>query len=119
MPRVIHFEIAVDDPDRAVAFYRDIFGWKIEKWEGPMDYWLCETGPEGEPGINGAIMRRTDPAQSTVNTIGVTSLTDSIAKVKERGGMVMTEEMEIPDVGRFVYCTDSEGNAFGMIQPEM
>jgi len=57
MPRVIHFEIPADDPARAVKFYEAVFGWKIEKWNGPMDYWLAMTGEQEQPGIDGAITR--------------------------------------------------------------
>ena len=46
MSRVVHFEIPADDPVRAAKFYEDVFGWKIEKWEGPFDYWLVTTGEE-------------------------------------------------------------------------
>ncbi|WP_424204801.1 VOC family protein [Sulfuricaulis sp.] len=38
MPRVVHFELPADDPQRAVAFYEKAFGWTITKWEGPFDY---------------------------------------------------------------------------------
>ena len=31
MSRVIHFEMAVDDPDRAIAFYKDVFGWQTNR----------------------------------------------------------------------------------------
>ena len=31
MPRVVHFEIAADDPDRATRFYQDVFGWQSSK----------------------------------------------------------------------------------------
>jgi hypothetical protein len=31
MPRVIHFEIHAHDPERAVTFYTQVFGWKIQK----------------------------------------------------------------------------------------
>ena len=41
MPRVMHFEIGADQPDRAAKFYADAFGWKIQKWEGPMDTTFC------------------------------------------------------------------------------
>ena len=57
MPRVIHFEIHADDPERAVRFYREIFGWEINKWPGPHDYWLIKTGANA-PGIDGGLMRR-------------------------------------------------------------
>ncbi|MGI5916342.1 MAG: VOC family protein [Anaerolineae bacterium] len=38
MGRVIHFELNADDPERAARFYQDVFGWTIEKWDGPLDY---------------------------------------------------------------------------------
>jgi len=44
MPRVVHFEIHADDPQRAANFYQGVFGWDIKKWEGPEDYWLVTTG---------------------------------------------------------------------------
>ncbi|MHA1935711.1 MAG: VOC family protein, partial [Candidatus Thorarchaeota archaeon] len=28
MPRVIHFELVSDDPERTKKFYEEIFGWK-------------------------------------------------------------------------------------------
>src|SRR5882762_7349395 len=60
MSRVIHFEIPASDPERASAFYKKVFGWKIEKWPGPMEYWMVTTGAEGAPGINGGLMKNTD-----------------------------------------------------------
>ena len=68
MGRVIHFEIPVDNPDQAVEFYTQVFEWKIETWEGPQEYWLATTGPREEPGIDGALTRRSDLASATVNT---------------------------------------------------
>ena len=32
MPRPVHFDITADDPDRAVAFYEKVFGWKLTHW---------------------------------------------------------------------------------------
>ena len=58
MIRVIHFEIPADNPDWMVKFYQSVFDWEINKWEGPMDYWLATTGPDDQPGINSAIMPR-------------------------------------------------------------
>jgi len=57
MPRIIHFEIHADTPERAVKFYQELFGWEFTKWEGPMPYWLIKTGPDGQPGINGGCCR--------------------------------------------------------------
>src|SRR5689334_19629414 len=35
MPRVVHFEIHAEDPERAARFYGGVFGWQINKWAGP------------------------------------------------------------------------------------
>src|SRR5213078_3335736 len=58
MARVIHFEIHAENPDRAVKFYKDLFGWEFTKWDGPQPYWLIKTGPDGQPGINGGMVPR-------------------------------------------------------------
>src|SRR5262245_2829618 len=58
MPRVIHFEIHAEKPERAVAFYSKLFGWEFTKWGGPMEYYLVKTGPDGQPGINGGMIKR-------------------------------------------------------------
>ena len=56
MARVVHFEIPADQPERAIEFYSKIFGWQFQKWDGPMPYWMINTG-EG-PGINGGWVTR-------------------------------------------------------------
>ena len=61
MGRVVHFEIHADEPDRAASYYRELFGWRIEKWNGPMEYWMVFTGADGTPGINGGLMKRPHP----------------------------------------------------------
>ncbi|NIM91945.1 MAG: VOC family protein [Candidatus Aminicenantes bacterium] len=119
MPRVVHFEISVDDPERAISFYEDVFGWKIEKWEGPVDYWLITTGPENEPGIDGAFMRRQDPAVPTINTVSVASADEFLTKITQAGGKVITPKQTIPGVGYSAYCQDTEGNTFGIIEENL
>ena len=41
---IVWFEIPADNVERAKKFYGDLFGWKIEKFPGPMDYWHIDTG---------------------------------------------------------------------------
>ena len=114
MPRVIHFEITADQPERAVKFYSNVFGWKIQKWEGPMDYWLVYTG-EG-PGIDGGLMKRMNPSATTINTIGVPSVDEYLAKIEKNGGKAVVPKAAIPGIGWFAYCQDTEGNVFGIMQ---
>jgi uncharacterized protein len=120
--RVIHFEIQADKIDRAKNFYEKTFGWKIEpmmvKEKDGMDYWGLTTGPDGTPGINGGMYMR--PADNPLKTFDCTISVDDIDKavkmVKENGGKIRTEKSEIPGVGWFANCTDTEGNFFGIMQ---
>lgn len=118
MPRVIHFEIPADNPERAVKFYQVVFGWQFQKWEGPMEYWLVTTGPDGRPGINGGLLRRQQPGQGTVNTLDVESVDAAVATVEKNGGKVALPKMTIPGVGYVAYCLDPEGNVFGMLEAD-
>jgi predicted enzyme related to lactoylglutathione lyase len=117
MSRVIHFEIPADNPERAAAFYKKAFGWKIEKWPGPMEYWMVSTGAEGTPGINGGLMKKGN-VSSTTNTIGVDSVDNAIATVTNAGGKLIMPKTAIPTVGYFAYCQDTEGNMFGVMQSD-
>jgi predicted enzyme related to lactoylglutathione lyase/uncharacterized protein YndB with AHSA1/START domain len=117
MSKVIHFEIPADDPERAMKFYKDVFGWEIEKWEQG-DYWLVSTGPDEEPGINGAIMPR-ESGDMVRNTISVDSYEEFAEKIEGQGGKMLTEKMTIPGMGFNGLFQDTEGNMFGIIEVTM
>ena len=118
MPRVVHFVIPAADPDRAVAFYGKVFGWKFDKWGGPSEYWLINTGAEGTPGINGGMMKKPGGITCTTNTIGVDSVDSAVAAVTKAGGKLVMPKTPIPGVGYFAYCEDTEGNMFGVMQAD-
>jgi len=118
MPRVVHFEIPADDPERAVAFFRETFGWRIEKWDGPMDYWMVATGDEGDAGINGGIARRSEMNPSMVNMIDVPDLDAYMLRVVEHGGEIIAPRTAVPGVGWMAYFRDPEGNIHGMMQDD-
>lgn len=118
MPKVIHFEIAVENPERAQAFYADALGWNITKWDGPVDYWLATTGAREAPGIDGAIMHARPEWQRVVNTIDVEDLDAIMAKVEANGGKVVQPRMAVPGVGYMAYCQDTEGVIFGLMQAD-
>jgi predicted enzyme related to lactoylglutathione lyase len=122
--RVIHFEIHADDPERCAAFYRDVFGWEIQQWDGPIDYWLAKTGPGDKPGIDGAIVRRTtpppsdgQPLNSFTSTLEVEDIERTEREVTAAGGEQVVPREDIPGVGRVSYFKDTEGNIFGALEP--
>jgi len=116
MPRVVHFELSAEDPERATRFYSEVFGWKINKWEGPEDYWLISTGDNGTLGIDGGMTRRQEQGGGTVNTVDVPDLDKYLRQIEANGGKVVAPRMTIPGVGYFASCQDTEGNAFGVLQ---
>jgi predicted enzyme related to lactoylglutathione lyase len=123
MSRVIHFEIHADDPRRAANFYQEVFGWQIQKWDGPADYWLVTTGKPPEPGIDGAILQRRGPINGDaviayVCTIDVASVDDTIAKITSLGGTIALPKMPVPGIGWLAYAKDTEGNIFGVMQSD-
>jgi predicted enzyme related to lactoylglutathione lyase len=123
MPKVIHFEMHAQTPERAIKFYQAVFGWSFSKWPGPMDYWLITTGPASERGIDGGLIRRQGPIDGQaviayVCTIDVPSVDDTVRTVGLNGGANVVPKMPIPGVGWLAYCKDTEGNIFGVMQAD-
>ncbi len=125
MPRVVHFEIHAEDPERARRFYASVFGWEFSHWAGPQDYWLIRTGPAGTAGIAGGMMRRMGPPPAdgqAVNayacTVEVPSVDSYVASVQANGGTIALPKFAVPGVGWVAYAKDTEGNIFGLHQPD-
>jgi uncharacterized protein len=124
MPRVVHFEIHAEQPERAIRFYTALFAWEFKKWDGPMPYWLITTGPPDKPGINGGLMARMGPIDGQaviayVCTVDVANLDHTLQAVTANGGSLVLPRMAIPGVGWLAYAKDTEGNIFGIMQPDL
>jgi predicted enzyme related to lactoylglutathione lyase len=121
MPRVVHFEIYADNPERAIMFYENVFNWKFSKWENALEYWLISTREGNEPGIDGTLVRRTtknagEAIAAYPCTIDVPSLDEYLGKVISNGGSAVGVKTAIIGVGWFIHCKDTERNLFGMIE---
>ena len=113
--RVVHFEVPVDDVDRAGKFYERAFGWQISM-NGPPGYALCRTGESGEPGIDGALRARTEPDAVPV-TLEVPAMIEALTAVAEAGGVLAQAPTTIPGLGRLAVVLDTEGNRIGLLEP--
>ena len=114
--KVVHFEINADDPLRAKKFYEEVFNWKIEKWEGPMEYWTIDAGDEDEEGISGGLQKREEPEDQIFNYIKVSSADSFSKKIEESGGTLESPKITVPGVGDFYMFKDTEGNKLGIMQ---
>jgi len=119
---IVHFEIPADDVEKLRKFYSELFGWKIQKTPGSIDYWSIETVPVDEkgepirPGVNGGMMKRQNPDHKPVNYILVESVDEYVNKIKVLGGKVLVPKMEVSGIGWWALAIDPEGNQFAIMQ---
>jgi predicted enzyme related to lactoylglutathione lyase len=124
--RVVHFEIQVDNPERAIEFYKSVFDWKFEKW-GENPYWMVMTADKDskDPGINGGLLPRPCPApapQQGTNAFVCTVQVDNYDAIAEKimaaGGVVAMPKFALPGMAWQGYYIDTEGNTFGLHQAD-
>ena len=115
MPTITHFMVSAKDMERAKKFYTELFGWKIEKIPGPMDYYEIETTDEdGKKGLDGGLGKRENPPDAIVNYIDVSSIDEYTAKVEKLGGKIVMPKTAVPGIGYAAVCIDTENNTFGL-----
>ena len=129
MNRVVHFEIHADDVARAKKFYGEVFGWEFQDWPMPdgTTYVGVMTAPKDstEPGINGGLLKRPCPApkpeqgsNAFVCTMQVANYDDTAKKIETAGGTVAMPKFAIPGMAWQGYYLDTEGNTFGIHEPD-
>ncbi len=124
---VVHFEMPAKDKDRVKKFYSASFGWDmVQLGEEMSNYILAGTSPVDQNqmhiekgAINGGFFDYKDDELNRHPhiVIQVENLDESIDAVKNNGGEIKTDKMDIPGIGTYVSFTDSEGNVVGMLQP--
>ncbi len=110
-------ELMTTDVDAAKAFYGELLGWTLEDTNLNMPYTLVKAGDKEIAGImtippDAAGMPPQWGAYVTVDDVDA-----MIRKVKELGGKLLAEPMDIPDVGRFCVIQDPQGATLSLITP--
>lgn len=127
MSRPVHFEIQADDCERAKTFYTAVFGWSYEDYSSFVNapYWGVVTGEESMPGINGGLLPRPAPApgagqgtNAAVLTMGIADYDTTHAAILAAGGQVALPKYALPGMAWQGYYLDTEGNTFGIHQPD-
>lgn len=110
--KIVHFEVAAEDADRAQAFYERVFGWTFGDSGMPgVDYRLTRTGDEQ----GGAVYASEERSGHLTVYFDTDDVDESLAQVREAGGKA-DEKQPIPGIGWFARVTDTEGNAFSLFQ---
>ncbi len=127
MNPVVHFEMPYEDKDRMADFYAKAFGWEPNKLGPEMGNYVvtmtseCDGSgvPKERGAINGGFYKKTDDPSSYCPSIviAVENIQETMKKVRDAGGRVVSEPMEIPGVGTYVSFIDTEGNRASLLQP--
>lgn len=110
---VVHWELWSENPLQLSRFYRDVFDWEIRPI-AELNYHLVETGGKG--GINGGIMKpQVGPWPGNMAFyVDVDDLDGYAKKVKDAGGKIVVEKMDVPGVGQLSLFEDPDGRVLGM-----
>lgn len=124
MDKIVHFEIPVDDLEKARGFYGSIFGWQLDDWKMPdgSTYIGVRTVPVDEktrmptePGaINGGILKRNEHTKTPIMAINVASIDERVKQIEAAGGKVVMPKVDVMGMGYYAYFRDPAGNVMGL-----
>jgi predicted enzyme related to lactoylglutathione lyase len=108
----------IPEIEKAVDFYGGLFGWDVPEPENPE-----QTGGYRQAMLRGKPVAGMMPAMgegqpAAWNTyVSVEDADAAATKVKEAGGAVLAEPMDVMDLGRMAVFTDPAGAVIGVWQP--
>ena len=111
-------ELASPDTDASASFYRELMGWSATE-PGPAEsggYRMFQRDGKNIAGLMGNMQEGQATAWATY--VSVADADDTAAKVKDAGGSVVIEPMDVMDIGRMAFFADPTGAVFGVWQPK-
>ena len=109
-----HFEIPVDNVNKAKEFYSNLFDWEFNYME-EMKYLMFNTESEdGKTKLSGGIFKKPNESFKVTNYFSVKNLDESAKKVEVLGGKIVVPKTPVPGMGWFVHFTDIDGNLLAL-----
>ncbi|MGH2925573.1 MAG: VOC family protein [Solirubrobacterales bacterium] len=102
------------DPEAAVSFYADLFGWEFENVMppgSPGEYFIARIRG-GDVAAVGSLPEAAPPLATWNTYIWVESADETEASVRDAGGSVVMEPFDVMDAGRMAVFADPEGAVF-------
>lgn len=113
--KVVGFELSSQQPEKAAAFYKGVFGWDVG--ESSWGYAPVSTGQEN--GVYGGISKGgADFPHGARIQVEVASIDETMAEAEQRGALVVKEKMEYEDF-YLAYLVDPTGIGFGLIEQKV
>ncbi|MER7759946.1 VOC family protein [Streptomyces sp. NPDC097619] len=122
---LVWVELMSGDPERSIAFYRGLFGWRSQDMEmgGGMTYRVLSTA-EGDledatfGGVAPAEAAGEETADRWVPYFAVADADDTVARARAAGGSVVMPATSLDGVGRMAWLADPAGAVFAVLKPE-
>jgi predicted enzyme related to lactoylglutathione lyase len=111
-------ELATADAEQALAFYTALTGWaRLGEAEVPVSgrYRLFGQGTRQLGGVY-ELPAGSPVAPHWLLYVRVNVLDATIERVRDHGGEVVVDPMEVPGGHRIAVCRDPQGGAFGLLQ---
>ena len=111
-------DLGSPDLDASVEFYGALFGWDVpasENIEQTGGYRRATKGGADVVGMMPLMQEGQPPAWTSY--VSVEDADATAAKVREAGGMVYAEPMDVMGLGKMAVFADTTGAAFGIWQP--
>ncbi|MDP4230227.1 MAG: VOC family protein [Bacteroidota bacterium] len=107
------WELNTRDTAKAKAFYTTLFGWTVG---GDANYTEWKNGDQSIGGMMEIQAEWGPVPPNWLAYIMVPNCDETVSKIKEAGGSVMMDAMDIPDMGRFAVVADPQHAVFAVFQ---
>ena len=111
-------DLGTPDVQAAVEFYSGLFGWDVPEQESSEEmggYRRAKKDGADVAGMMPLMQEGQSPAWSTY--VAVADADATAAAVREAGGQVLAEPMDVMELGRMAIFADPTGAVFGIWQP--
>jgi hypothetical protein len=111
-------ELSSPDTGASARFYGELMGWNATE-PGPVEsggYQMFQQSGQSVAGLMGHMGEGQPTAWATY--VSVADADEAAAKVRDAGGNVIVEPMDVMDIGRMAVFADPTGAVFGVWQPK-
>jgi predicted enzyme related to lactoylglutathione lyase len=113
----VRLRIFANDPDRARAFYTQVFGWSLPA--GRRCCWVITSGDDPALGVDDCDESHDHHAGEVVlPTIHVADLDATTTAALAAGGEILVPRLPVPGTGWLAYLADTEGNVIAIMQDD-
>ncbi|MCG7588361.1 VOC family protein [Photobacterium sp. OFAV2-7] len=112
-------ELVTDDPEKAIAYYKDVIGWEVEAMPMPEGvYHVLKVDGEPVAGIMAKPEEYSEMPNCWGTYITVDDVDATLAKAESAGGKAVYPPMDVPGVGRMCAIADVGGAVVSIITYE-